>query len=64
MRRYLPSWLRLKIKLALALFALAGADSIVSDDQIAARERIMVHKQGGWLLRYAVRLSRLQRKSA
>lgn len=56
MRRWLPSWARIRIKLFLAVIAMGLADSIVPDDAIEARQRLIVHGQGKWLLRYATRL--------
>jgi hypothetical protein len=44
--------------------ALASADSIISDDNIAARERIETYRMGKWLLRYAIRLKALKDKNA
>ena len=60
--RALPTCIRLRVKLFLVLFALAGADSIVNDDRIDARQRMKVNGQGEWLLRYALRLNALKQK--
>lgn len=64
MRGYLPSWLRLRLKLCLVLFAMSGVDSIIADDRIAARARMEAHRQGEWLLRYALRLAALKNRTA
>jgi hypothetical protein len=59
MRGLLPTCLRARIKLFLAVTVLSLADSIMTDDNADARMKMDVAKRGRRMVRHAVRLRKL-----